>query len=188
MNQFFASGGQSVGASASVLLMNIQNWFPLGLSGLISLKSKGLSRVFSNTTIQKYQFFGTQPSLRSSCHITHDYWENHSFDYCNCANHSISQAVDWIFYFQMFHSDFCESGFFIQRPFLPKIPICLWWFFFFFCTEKIFKRPEAEMLVKYRGSICVFISKTHVLGPIYSLCLAMWSYYPLSISIRIYNP
>jgi len=68
---FFASGGQSIGAlaSASVLLMNIQGWFPLGLTGLISLLSKGLLRVFSNTTIRKHQFFGTQPSLWSSSHI-----------------------------------------------------------------------------------------------------------------------
>ena len=53
---FFASGGQSTGASASVLPMNIQDWFPLGLTGLISLQYKGLSRVFSNTTVQKYQY------------------------------------------------------------------------------------------------------------------------------------
>ena len=65
MSQFFASGGQSIGvsASASVLPMNIQDWFPLGLTGLISLQSKGLSRVFSNTTVQKHQFFGAQLSL-----------------------------------------------------------------------------------------------------------------------------
>ena len=63
--QFFASGGQSiaVSASASVLPMNIQDWFPLGLTGWISLLSKGLSRVFSNTTVQKHQFFDTQLSL-----------------------------------------------------------------------------------------------------------------------------
>ena len=62
MSQFFASGGQRIGvsASASVLPMNIQDWFPLGLNDLISLQSKGLSRVFSNTTVQKPQFFGTQ--------------------------------------------------------------------------------------------------------------------------------
>ena len=61
MSQFFASGGQSIGtsASASVLPMNIQDWFPLGLTGLISLPSKELSRVFSNTTVQKHQLFGT---------------------------------------------------------------------------------------------------------------------------------
>ena len=65
MTQFFASGGQSIGvsASASVLPMNIQDWFPLGVTDLISLKSKGLSRVFSNTTVQKHQFFSAQLSL-----------------------------------------------------------------------------------------------------------------------------
>ena len=61
MSQLFASGGQSIGtsASASVLPTNIQDRLPLGLTGLISLQSKGLSRVFSNTTVQKHQFFGT---------------------------------------------------------------------------------------------------------------------------------
>ena len=65
MSQFFASGGPSIGVSvsASVLPMNIQGWFPLGLTGLISLQFKGLSRVFFNTTVQKQQFFGAQPSL-----------------------------------------------------------------------------------------------------------------------------
>ena len=71
VTQFFAWGGQSIGAStsASVLPMNIQDWFPLWLSALISLQSKGLSRVFSNTTVQKHQFFGTQLSLESNSHI-----------------------------------------------------------------------------------------------------------------------
>ena len=65
MSQFFISGGQSIAVSAviSVLPMNIQNWFPLGWTGWISLQSKGLSRVFSNTTVQKHQFFGAQLSL-----------------------------------------------------------------------------------------------------------------------------
>ena len=65
MSQFFTSGGQSIGVSAStsVLPMNTQDWFPLGLTGWMSLQSKGLSRVFSNTTVQKHQFFGTQLSL-----------------------------------------------------------------------------------------------------------------------------
>ena len=65
MSQCFTSGGQSIGvsASASVLPINIQDWFPLGLTGLISSQSKGLSRVFSNTTVQKHQFFSAQPSL-----------------------------------------------------------------------------------------------------------------------------
>ena len=62
-SQFFASGGQSIGASASVLLMNIQDWFPLQWTGWMSLQSKGLSRVFSNITVQKHQFFGAQLSF-----------------------------------------------------------------------------------------------------------------------------
>ena len=69
MSQLFTKGGQSIGASASVLPMNIQGWFPLELTGLISLQSKGLSRVFSSTTVQKRQFFDTQPSLWSNSHI-----------------------------------------------------------------------------------------------------------------------
>ena len=70
-SEFFASGGQSIGASASasVLPINIQDWFPLGLTDLISFQSKRLSRVFSNTTIQKHQFFATQLSLWSNSHI-----------------------------------------------------------------------------------------------------------------------
>ena len=65
VSQFFTSGAQSIGvlASASVLPMNIQDWFPLGWTGWISLQSEGLSRVFSNTTVQKHQFFGAQLSL-----------------------------------------------------------------------------------------------------------------------------
>ena len=71
MSQFFVSCGQSIGASvsASVLSTNIQSWFPLGLTGLISLLPKGLSRVFSNITLWKHQLFGTQPSLWSNSHI-----------------------------------------------------------------------------------------------------------------------
>ena len=65
------SGGQSIGASAvaSILPVNIQDWFPLGLTGWISLQFKGLSRVFSNTTVQKHQFFNPQLSLFSNSHI-----------------------------------------------------------------------------------------------------------------------
>ena len=71
MSWLFASGGQGTGASASasVLPMNIQDWFPLGWAGLISLQSRGLSRVFSNTTVQNHQFFGAQLSLESNSHI-----------------------------------------------------------------------------------------------------------------------
>ena len=72
-SHYFASGGQStrVSASTSVLPMNTQEWSPLGWTGWISLQSKGLSRVFSNTTVQKHQFFGAQPSSQ---------WKNHSLD------------------------------------------------------------------------------------------------------------
>ena len=82
MSQFFASGGQSTGASPSALVLpvNIQDRFPLGLTDLILL-SKELSRVFSNTTVQKHQFFLAQLSLQSNSHIHIDYWKNHSFDY-----------------------------------------------------------------------------------------------------------
>ena len=81
MSQFFTSGGQSTGVSAlpSFLPKKSQGWFPSEWTGWISLQSKGLSRVFSNTTVQKHQFFGAQlygPTLTS----VHDYWKNHSFD------------------------------------------------------------------------------------------------------------
>ena len=86
MSQFFTSSGQSIGVSAStsasvsVLTMNIQDWFPLGWIDWISLQSKRLSRVFSNTTVQKHHFFGTQLSSQSNSHIQHDNWKNHSLD------------------------------------------------------------------------------------------------------------
>ena len=71
VSQFFASGSQSIGvsASASILPMNIHDWFPLGLTGWISVQSKGLSSVFPNTTVQKHQFFGAQLSLWSNSDI-----------------------------------------------------------------------------------------------------------------------
>ena len=71
MSQLFSWGGQSIGvsASASVLPMNTQDWSPLGWTSWISLQSKGVSRVFSNTTVQKHQFFSAQPSSQSNSHI-----------------------------------------------------------------------------------------------------------------------
>ena len=71
MSQFFKTGGQSIGVSgsASVFPMNTQDWSPLGWTGWISLQSKGLSRVFSNTTVENHQFFGAQPSSQSNSHI-----------------------------------------------------------------------------------------------------------------------
>ena len=93
VSQLFASGGQSIGALAlaSVLSMNIQGWFPLGLTGLISLLSKEFSRAFSSTTIQKPQLFGVQPSSWSNYHICTSLLENYCFNYLNhldyCFNH-----------------------------------------------------------------------------------------------------
>ena len=69
LSWLFPSGGQSIGASASVFSVNIRGRFPLRLTGLISLQSKGLSKVFSNTTVQKHWFFSIQPSLWSNSHI-----------------------------------------------------------------------------------------------------------------------
>ena len=93
MSQPLASGGQSIGvsASASVLSMNIKDWFSLGLTGLI-LHSKGLSRVFSNATVQKHQFFSAQLSFIVQLFTSiHDYWKNHSYDYTDlCWQSNVS--------------------------------------------------------------------------------------------------
>ena len=78
MSQLFVWGGHSIGVSASVLPMNTQDWSPLRWTVWISLQSKGLSRVFSNITVQKHQFFSAQLSLLSNSHIQHDHWENRS--------------------------------------------------------------------------------------------------------------
>ena len=88
MSQIFTSGGQSIGASASVLPRNIQDWFPLVLTGLISLLSKGLSRVFSNTTVQKHQFFIAQFPYTLTLTSIRDYRKNHSFDYSDLCQQS----------------------------------------------------------------------------------------------------
>ena len=95
MSQLFASGGQSIGASASawVLPVNIQGWFPLGLTGLISLLSKGLWRVFSSTIVRKHQFFSTQPFLWSNSHIPYmTTGKNHRFAYTDICQHSAVSA------------------------------------------------------------------------------------------------
>ena len=78
MSQLFTSDGQSIGVSASTSVLPKNT--PLGWTGWISLQSKGLSRVFSNTTVQNHQFFSIQLSLHSNSHIHTDYWKNHSFD------------------------------------------------------------------------------------------------------------
>ena len=83
ISQFFASVGQSTGVSVSVpvLSMNIQDWVPLVLTGLVSLQPKGLSGTISSTTVQKHQFFGSQPFYGSIITYIHDYRKNHRFDY-----------------------------------------------------------------------------------------------------------
>ena len=82
VSQLFASSSQriEISASASVLPINIQSCFPFGLTGLVSILSKGLSRVFSGTTVQKHQFFGAHPSLYPTLTSIYDYWKNHSCD------------------------------------------------------------------------------------------------------------
>ena len=86
MSWLFSSGGQSIGASvsASVLPVNVQGWFPLGLTGLIILISNGLSRVFSSTRI----LFGTQSFYGLILPSIHSYWKNHSFDYTDLCQQS----------------------------------------------------------------------------------------------------
>ena len=90
MSQFFASGGQSIEASATafILAMNIQGWFHLGLTGLISSQSRGLSRVFSKTTVKNHQLFGAQPFLRSNSHIHTWLLKNNSFDQIHLCQQS----------------------------------------------------------------------------------------------------
>ena len=87
MSRLFASGGQSIGASASasVLPVNIQGWFPLELTGLISLQSKGLSRVFSSATVWRHQFFCALKSV-------YNCWKNHSFDNTDFCRQSDASA------------------------------------------------------------------------------------------------
>ena len=83
MSQLFASGGQNIGVSASalVLAVNTQDWFPLALTGLTSVQSKGLSRVFSSTTVQRHQFFSTQAFFYCATLTSmHDHRKNHSLD------------------------------------------------------------------------------------------------------------
>ena len=88
MSQFFKSGGQSIRASASVFPVNFQYWFPLGLTGLISLQSKGLSWVFSNTTVQKHQFFSAQLSICSNSPILIWLLKKTRFDYMDLCQQS----------------------------------------------------------------------------------------------------
>ena len=94
MSQFFASGDQSIGASAlaSVLPMNIQSWLPLGLIGLMFLQFRELSRVFPSTTIQKHQFFGAQLPNGPTLTSVHDCWKRYSFDCMDLCQQSDTSA------------------------------------------------------------------------------------------------
>ena len=95
----FTSGGQSIGtsASASILPMNIQGWFPLGLSGLISLQSKGLSRVFSDSSKASILCHSAFFTVQLSCTSIHDYWKNHSFDRMELCWQSNVSAFEYAF-------------------------------------------------------------------------------------------
>ena len=137
MSWLFASGGQHTGASvsATVLPMNIERWFPLGWTGLISLQSKGLSRVFSNTTVQKHQFFGAQPSLWSNSHTLYqfqlpqdnvsqklflliftkfirDHWHPFFFFLLNCLN--FTYYIKWSLAFLLWLSNVGKLTFMLQ--------------------------------------------------------------------------
>ena len=118
MNQLFVSGGQSTGASgsASVLPMNIQGWFPLGLTGLIFLQSKGLSRVLSSTTVQKHQFFWCSKAFSllygwSNSHIHTWLHSNHSFDCTDLCQQRDPTSPSWRKSVLNIHwKDWCRSG------------------------------------------------------------------------------
>ena len=90
MNRLFESDAQSIGVStsASVLPMDIQGWFPLGLTGLISLQSKGLASIFSNTTVQKHQFLALSLLYGTTLTSILDHWKNHNFDYTDLYRQS----------------------------------------------------------------------------------------------------
>ena len=90
MSQLFPSGGPNIGAFASVLTTNIQGWFPLVLTSLISLLSKGLSRVFSSTTLRKHQFSVLSLLYGPALTSIHDYWKNHSFEYMDLVGKGMS--------------------------------------------------------------------------------------------------
>ena len=134
MNWFFTSDGQSIGAStsASVLPMNIQDWFPSGLIDLISLLSRGLSGVFSNTTVGQHQFFSTQPSLWCNSQTSiHDYWKNHCFDYMGlCWQSDVSCFLicclgDWLFHHMVYDLFLCCPGR-VSHPWVQKISWGMW--------------------------------------------------------------
>ena len=94
MSQLLASGGQSIGTSAWVLLMSIQGWFSLGLTGLIYLQSKRFSRVFSSTIIQKLNSSALSLLYGTTLTSVHDYWKNRNFDYTSFDHTDLFQQTD----------------------------------------------------------------------------------------------
>ena len=117
ISQLFASGSQSIGASASVsvLPLNLQGWFPLVLTDLISLQSKGLSKVLSRTTVQLHQFFGDQPSLCPDLTSINDYWKSHSFHYtdlCQKSDCFLIHCLGWskLFFQEARVFQFCDCS------------------------------------------------------------------------------
>ena len=112
MSQLFAWGGQSTGvsASASVLPVNIQDWSPLGWIGWISLQSKWLLRVFSNTTVQKHQFFWCSAFFTVQLTSIHNHWKNHSLDQTDLCWQSNVSAFYYFFNFFLFFNLFLLVG------------------------------------------------------------------------------
>ena len=106
MSQLFTQGGQSIGASASILPLNIQDLFPLGLTGLISLLSKGLSRVSSSITIWKHHSLALSLLYGPALTSIHDYWKNHSFDYIDIYHQSDNITQTIFFHFFYLHKDY----------------------------------------------------------------------------------
>ena len=144
----FASDSQSIGASASAAILSvyIRGWFPLGLTGLISLLFKELSRVFSNTTVQKYQFFLALSLLYgSTLTCIHDYWKNHSFDYMDLCWQSDVSAFKYTV--QVCHS----FSFSIAFSFLFKIP------FVNLQVRKLLSNLKVLHLISDRARISIFL-------------------------------
>ena len=133
MSSLFTSGGQSIWASASVLPMNIQGWFPVGLTGLISLQSKGLSRVFFSSTVQRHQFFGAHPILLSNSHIHTWLWIFHNKGLIHVFCSLLLEACFFFFFLtdcQEFFKNFgydCKYIFSFSNLLFHAFNNVLWW-------------------------------------------------------------
>ena len=124
MNQFFASGGQIIGASASASVLNIQGWFPLGLTGLISILSKRLSKVFSNITIRNINSLALSLFYSPTLTSIHDCWENHSFDYTLSA---ILLTILWLYFVSKVMSLLLNVLSRFVIAFLPRSKLLISW-------------------------------------------------------------